>query len=296
MENPYLLFPLLSAFFYAGSALFLKAASREGAGPVRAMVLVNLAVAAGFLVFYPWSEFPALPARWWPTLGIGLTFALGHLFLVLSFSRGDVSVATPVMGTKVLMVALLSALLATEGPGLSTWLAAVLTTVALVLLVGGRPGGSAVDRRAARLGFGYALATAFCFAVFDVLVQEWSPRLGFGLVAPVGILIGALGSLVLLRFSRSTSFRFPARAWMFLLPGIGLIVAQAMILIWTIGTFGDAAGINVVYASRGIWSIAFVWLLGSAFGDRESLQDPLVVARRLAGAVLMIIGIVLVFR
>jgi len=294
VEQYYLLFPLISGFFYAASALFLKAGAREGAGPVRTTVLVLWAMAAGFLLFYPWGEFPIRPESWWPSLAVGFMFLLGHLFLVLSYARGDVSVATPVMGTKVLLVAILVAIISDDPLGWRTWTAAVLTTVALALLVS-PVHRDAVSTRRARTGFIYALATAASFAVFDVMIQEWSPVIRFGLLAPFAMVFAALGSLLLMRFARSRSFRFSRRAWRFLIPGAALLTGQAMLLIWTIGTFGVAAPANIVYSSRGVWSILLVLFIGSQFGDRESLHDPKVVVRRLIGAVLIIIGIMLVF-
>ena len=295
MDQIHLAFPLLSAFCYAASALFLKAGSREGVGPVRTTVIVLWVMAFGFAIFYPWREFPVTPSVWWPSLVVGIAFLLGHLFLVLAYARGDVSVATPVMGTKVLMVAVLVSLFSEKGLGWGTWLSAIITTVALILLVSPGKGMDGLPRKRVVAGFGYALATAATFAVFDVMIQEFSARDGFGLLAPFAMGLAAFGSLFLLRFARSRSFRFSPRAWKFLIPGIILLTIQAMLLIWTIGAFGDAAGANITYSSRAIWSVVLVWIFGSFFGDRESLQDRTIVVRRLLGAIFMVIGILLVF-
>jgi hypothetical protein len=75
------------------------------------------------------------------------------------------------------------------------------------------------------------------------------------------------------------------------------------------GVFGDgddvvipvtpsyAAGVNVVYGTRGLWSIALVWWAGRWFGNTERTSaGGRVVAGRLLGAVLILTAVVLAMR
>jgi len=55
-----------------------------------------------------------------------------------------------------------------------------------------------------------------------------------------------------------------------------------------------AAWANLLYSSRGIWSVALVWGAGSAFGNTEGEAGRSVMLRRLAGAGLMLAAIALV--
>jgi hypothetical protein len=88
----------------------------------------------------------------------------------------------------------------------------------------------------------------------------------------------------------------PRRALGYLAAGVALFTLQSLVLIRAIGAFGDAAGANVVYSSRGLWGIVFVWLIGSWFGNRElHACPPRVIWARVAGAVLVSIATVLVF-
>jgi hypothetical protein len=57
---------------------------------------------------------------------------------------------------------------------------------------------------------------------------------------------------------------------------------------------GHAASINVVYSSRGLWSVLLVWWLGHWVQSREQRLERHVLTARLAGATVMIGAIVLV--
>ena len=57
---------------------------------------------------------------------------------------------------------------------------------------------------------------------------------------------------------------------------------------------GGAARANVIYSSRGLWSVVAVWAVGHWFGNREQHLGASVLRWRLAGAVLMMAAIALV--
>ena len=59
-------------------------------------------------------------------------------------------------------------------------------------------------------------------------------------------------------------------------------------------SMGQAAPANVLYSSRGLWSVMLVWLVGHWVQSREQHLGVRVLAWRLAGAVLMMAAIVLV--
>ena len=68
---------------------------------------------------------------------------------------------------------------------------------------------------------------------------------------------------------------------------------QSLLLIGTIGYFQDAPRANVVYASRGIWSVLIVHMLATAGG--EGGMSRRAVIRRLCGAGVMIAGVAMAF-
>lgn len=296
LGKAYLIFPLTAAVLYALAALALKAAERRGAGVGQITVLANLALAAAFAGFYPWGAGPpARLAAWWPIAAIGVTLVVGQVAGTLAFARGEVSVATPVLGTKVVLVALLASLFTARPVPAQTWVAAVVVLVGLWVLVG-RPARADARRAAAAVGFG--LACALAFAGFDLLTQVWSPRLGFGVLMPLGVAAGTVLSLPLLRWLRPPgrlALHVPTAAAKPLALGVALITLQSLLLIWSIGRYHDAPGANVVYASRGVWGVLLVQLLAGHLAHVEQLGGGAVFARRLIGAGVMMLGVVLAF-
>jgi len=290
MPQAWLALPLLSAVLYSLSAVFLRRAERMGVGTVAIMLVTNAVTALAFGLYYPWADFPAAPAVLWPVLGVALTFVAGQWFTLLAFTKGEVSVATPTLGTKVLMVALLAAVFTDRPPGPLTWAAAGLMVVGLLLLIG-RP--KVQDAAAARAGVGLALLAAGAYAGFDILVQGWSKRIGFGLLVPPGMVLAAVLSLGLLPLAKRPAAPPKPGRCRWLVPGVALMAAQAMVLVWTIGEWEDATTANVVYASRALWSVLLVAALGGVMRDREGMTGRAAVLRRAAGAVVMTAGVAL---
>lgn len=292
IDKAYLLLPLFAAVLYTIGAMVLKAAERRGVGPYRITVLANFVSVLGFGLFYPWDEFPRLPAVWWPVLLLAVTIVVGQLTTILAFTRGDVSVATPALGTKVVAVAALASVFATKPVRVETWAAAFVVVAGLWLLLGKPKTG---DRRRAAIAIAFALLASLAFGSCDVLIQIWSPKLDFGVLLPIAMLGAWLLSLPLLLIGRPANPGPPDSAWRPLLLGTGLLTAQSLLIAWTIGRFGDAAGVNIVYASRGVWTVLLVQLLPIWFGHVERFNTPGVFSRRLAGSALMMVGVFLAF-
>ena len=108
-------------------------------------------------------------------------------------STGDVSVATPVLAVKILLVALLATVLIGDPIGARLWTAAALSTTAIALL-NISPGHSH-----RRVGTTILLAGlgATSYACFDVLVQKWSPAWGTGRILPIVMACAAMYSIPL---------------------------------------------------------------------------------------------------
>lgn len=288
----YLVFPLTSAVLYALGAIFVKDAERRGASGVRLTIISNIVVALGFAAIYPWGRFPVGPALWWPVVALAGAFALGQVMTIVAFTRGEVSVATPIMGTKVLFVILLASVFTQTQIRPATWVAAVAMLAGLWLLVG-RP--AATDARRVLTGVICSLIAAFAYAVFDILVQAWAATLNFNIMLPIAIALGAGMSLPLLLLPGERGRAVPRNAWSPLMIGAVLLMAQSMLLIWSIAEFRDAPGANVVYASRGVWSVLLVQLLGLRLTPAEHFATPGIFARRLVGSSVMMLGVFLAF-
>ena len=212
----------------------------------------------------------------------GAVFFAGQVFTFLALNRGDVSVATPILGTKVIWVAAFSILLAARSPSPHIWLAVFLTAAGAAIL-GIQPG--AHPRRVA-LSIALALATACSFAITDVMVLAYAPQWGFGSFIPVMFLTVGLLFLGFLPFLKG-------RAWSpFWLSGGSLLLAlQALGMAYAIATFGHVTTINIVYNSRGLWSILLVWAFGHWFGNTERNRGAPIMLLRLGGASLLVTAI-----
>lgn len=280
---------LAAAVLYSAAAIVLKRASESGAGSMHTTFVANVVTALFFapllLLGGTWH-----PELWWQPVIVALCFIAGQQFAFLSIKHGDVSVATPVLGIKILLVAFFVTLLGGETLRPKLWAAAALATVGIALL--NRSGATAhhhVGRTIVTAGL-----SAAAFAAFDVLVQKWSPAWGLGRFLPLTLGLAGLMSFAFIPRFNVPLFALPRAAWPWLLGGTLLMASQAVLFVSTIANWGHAAPLNVIYASRGLWSVLLVWLCGHWVQSREQNLGSGVLAWRLAGAALMMSAIVLV--
>ena len=71
---------------------------------------------------------------------------------------------------------------------------------------------------------------------------------------------------------------------------------QAGCIAVSIICFGQATLINILYASRGLWTVVLVWVVGHWFGNQERGHGHRVMARRMIGAGLLLVAVLLVVR
>lgn len=287
----HLLAPLGSSIGYVAAVLLVKRSADFGIGIWRTTFVSNVAMGVCFAPLWflggpgqPWS------LVWQPLVG-GALFFIGQIFTFMAQTRGDISVATPMMGLKVLMVALASTMLLAEGIPLKWWFAAGLSTLGVALL--GRAGG-AKKHHHVLMTMACAAAASAAFATADVLIQKWARIWGPGRFLPLMFGSVALASVTLVPLFREPLSTIPRAAWRWLLPGAILMALQAALLATTMGIWGDATAANIVYSSRGLWSVAAVWLIGHWFQNREQQLGGAVLRWRLAGATSMLAAIVLV--
>lgn len=284
----HLMLPLASGVVYVGAALFLKRASEEGADVWGTTRVCNWITA---VLFAPlWLLGGRIPdvTIWWQPALVALMFLLGQVFTMLALRVGDVSVATPVLGLKILLVALLTSLMVGERLTGGLWAAAALGSVGVALLQFSRP------RSAGHVGRTICLAglAAGSYAVFDVLVQKWSPAWGAGRFLPIMMACGAIWSFALPFGGGRSETRGKANRWLLL--GAGCLALQALMLVSSIALYQHATVANVLYSSRGLWSVLIVWLAGRRLGSQESAQAPGTFAWRLIGALTLTAAIVVV--
>lgn len=289
--------PVCAAVAYVTAALFIKRAAELGADVWRTAFACNVTAAIAFqgLLFLGGTLKPL--GFWWQPALVALLFLSGQIWTFVSLSRGDVSVATPVLGLKILLVAAFSAFLLTKPLTLTMWISAALATAGVVLLnLSGRQKSDAPDEGQSQVGFTIVTAAlaALSYAAFDVLIQKWSHSWGIGRFLPLTIGLVGVYSFALIPFFKAP-FGCLTRGAARSLSGAALCMAiQAVLFVSTIAYFQNAAAANVIYSVRGLLSIAAVWLLGHWFGNDEKQQGAAAFAPRLGGAALMFAAIVLV--
>jgi drug/metabolite transporter (DMT)-like permease len=287
-----ILLPLASALLYAAAALCLKIALGRGLTTWAVLFFSNMVLGLFFLplLFFGTSGWNPSAALW--ALLAGLLFFVGQIGTFRSLQSGDVSIATPALAAKVVFVALLSLPIPGSRPDPDLWLAVILTMAGMILLQRGPA------RRASRplTTLAWALLAALSFAAADIVVQTGAPDAGFTLFMPV--MFGTVAALALpllwphvLRSPRLVRDR---GAWRWMATGVVLLGLQAMGMGTAIGLFGDATGANVVYGSRGLWSLLFLAVVARHLGIEDSVFDRRTLVLRVLGAVCILAAVMLV--
>jgi drug/metabolite transporter (DMT)-like permease len=292
MDRLYLIIPLFSACLYALAALCIKRSIELGMGPWRMAFLSNLLMflVFGSMLFFNGGQGSFTP--WWPPVLGGGLFFIGQVFTFLSLTKGDVSIATPVLGSKVILVAFFLVVFVGDSIGLSVWVAAFLALLGIVLL----QSGSAQEQRGKTFRtVVLALISAAAFALSDVVMKKWCPGIGFARYVPVSAGTTILLSVFLIPFFNAPLWRLPVGSGRMVLGGLFLLSLQALGVAISIGIFADAAGTNIVYASRGLWSVLLVWWIGHRFSNVERHEGRTVILSRVVGATLILSAVILIF-
>lgn len=284
------LFPVTAAFIYVISALILKRAGGYGLGVWRTTFVANFIVA--IVISLLWFLGGTLHwDLWWQPAIIGGLLVAGQSFQFLALDRGDVSVAVPVFGLKVVLVAFFTTILIGEHVDPKLWAAAVLSVLAVACL-----NCKDADKPSRNLGItllGGGLG-AVSFALFDVLVQKWAPAWGVGRFLPILFWMGALFSFALIPFFKAPLSAVPAPAWKWLCGGSVLLGTQSAIFICSFALYKNATRANILYSSRGLFSVLAVWFFGHWFANEEKHVGARVLRWRFIGALLMMAAIALV--
>ncbi|MDF1814029.1 MAG: DMT family transporter [Verrucomicrobiales bacterium] len=285
-----LLFPFVASLLFVVGAMFAKRSSDLGGGIWENSFVANILTALFFSTLWLLGgKFPGWNFLYQPII-VAVIFVVSQALMFLALDRGDVSIATPVLGTKIIFVAVLQTLLTSTPVGPKLWIAAALATLAVVLL------NSSAGGQHSRVAFTIAtsLLCGLFFALFDVLVQNFTPHWGQGRFLPILFFFVALFSLGFIPFFKGPIRRQSKEIWRPMsLAGL-FIGAQALTFVYAIASFGNATEMNVIYAARGLWSVIAVWLIGHWFHSHESSLGRAVFQRRIAGAGFLMVAILIV--
>ncbi|MEZ6127879.1 MAG: DMT family transporter [Planctomycetaceae bacterium] len=291
----HLLFPLFSSITFVIGMMLVKKAIDRGASPWTGSFFGNLwlALVWAAVAIVRGEVIPS--EAWGHAVIIGILFVLGQVFTYLAYQYGDVSVATPVFGVKVLMVAVLVSLVAGEQlPGM-IWVAGAMATAGIILIQwsGGHSQTTPARRR---LAIVLALSAAFSLSLFDVSLQKWARDWNGYAFLPVMFGTAGILSLLFLPLVDGPKRLRSLKATRWMLAGTVLMALQATSMCFSLAEFGDAPRINIVYALRGLWGVLLAWLLAGTLGTGEASHGRSVMLRRLAGAVLLTAAVLIAIR
>ena len=289
----HLLLPLCGGMVYVIAVMLLKRAADLGSDVWRTARICNFTSAMAFApLAFLGGTIPSWQLCWQPAV-VAVLFMAGQIFTLLALNAGDVSVATPVLGVKIPLVALLTSALLGERVGAGLWMATLLSSAAIALLNFTR--GSSHHHVGATILLA-ALAAA-SYALFDVLVQKWVPAWGAGRFLPVMMAFVAVYSFALRPIGVERKARekaAPACASGWVAGGAACFALQGLLIVSSIALYGQATVANVLYSSRGLWSVLAVWLIGHWFANREQHHGARVLVWRFIGAALLMAAILIV--
>ena len=281
----------MASLLFSSGLVVLKRATLSGANPMTVAFVANL---SGVLVFSGFwllpSEAIPWPLIWQPAL-VGLFYVLGQLGTFSAIHHGDVSIAAPMLGIKVLLVAVFSTLIGGQSLSIAIWLASLLATggIALVQWTGtGR-------HKRVLYTIASALFASLSFSIFDVLVQRFcasNPAWSSNTFLPLMFAFVGGYSLVFLRSFQRELFADVAVKRSLMIGGM-LIASQALCIVFALSVFGDAARVNVVYSMRGVWGVLIAWGVAVRWGGGEADAGRRTMSIRLGGALLITASVVI---
>ncbi len=293
----HLIIPLIASLVFVASLFCVQRAARpradkKGAGAITVLFFSNQTLALAFSFFWPFREslggsMQPLSILWQPLL-LALLFVFGLLFTFAAVRHGDISVATPVLGLKIFMVVLLLWVLGSEKLGISMWIAAAMaaTGVGLIQWTGrGRP-------RHVFITIVLALLASMFYAHFDVLIQSWAPAWGVSRILPITFWFVSIISLPMIPWVDWHQLKDrEILNWVALTSFLTML--QAFMIVGALAYFADAARINIVFATRGMWAVVLAWAIGRSTRINNTEADATALRIRFLGASLLTLAVII---
>lgn len=277
--------PLLGAALHPLLGFCIQEGARRGVSLTVVVATANLLTC---LIFFatlrPSGGWLLAGGDWW-AVGNGVIFFLGQWFSTQSVKSGDLAVHSSALGMKVVIVGMLSLMVGLEDSSWNLVGGVILASMAVFLV----SGGSLEGWRKHRITVSLTLLACFFFGLNDFLTGWLSRDIGpdrwltlmmgtSGMIS-MGLLIGRREQvLALVGMSTARWFVF----------GAGVLLGlQALAVNLAFSRYGQPTLSNVVYSSRGLMAVAFLyWVLKRG--------DPSLIKEQMLGAALMVIALALV--
>lgn len=288
---PDIFLPFLAAALYCASIMLVKCASASGRlSGVSALVINNFIAGAAFAPLIFVSPLPGDLVLLWQPLLVGLLCSAGNVATFICAERGEISLMTPIMGMKMIFVIVFAGAFLDAPLPSSIVAAGVICCVAVFIM--GFERGSLKSRKIA-FTVSLAVAACLCYAACDVLIQKFAPNFSKG--AMVGFMTVVMPFSVLPfapRFLREAAASGRRELSLGVAAG-ALMVLEMFLMILAISGPVGASLCNILYNTRGIMSIVFVYLLGRKFAPLKELSGASA-AQRAAGAAMILAAVFMV--
>ena len=284
---------LLPACLYALFTIFLKQALIRGTNPWKINFFANLALWVPCLPLWFFIHPASLIGHANLALWSGLAFTTGQIFTFLALQRGDASVATPLLGVKVLVVTFIAAVFFGQSLQPRWWEAAALCSLGIFFVTGSQ---SAVKSRDPLITAVFALTAAVFFGLSDVLLLHAGKAIGT--LKAIVTMFSEVGLLTLLIYPMI----FGRKIWIlradqglnWFIVGLTLLTIQSLGFAACIVLSGDSTAANVLYSSRCVWSVLLAWLMARYLGYGESDVKNSAMFLRMLGAFMLFVAILIV--
>lgn len=291
-DSRWLILPAVSAFFYVVSAICIKQSIRAGANQSAVNFTVNLLAGVVFQPLWLLAG-PVDWSMWWMPAIAAVSFSVGQVFTFAALRHGDVSLATPLLGMKVIFTVLVASWLFGESLSIKWWVAASAGTLGVIFVTGASL--RTLIPRLTRPDALAALWAAAFFAFTDVLVQRWARE--FGVPAFMALMFGGVAVLSSVVFPLKDGrkvLQIPVASRLFLILGGAVLGLQALGMGVAIAMYGNATAANIVYSSRSLWSVGIAWAMAYYFGNSNPGGERGTLGARLYGSLLLIAAMVVV--
>jgi len=289
----HLLIPLIASFLFVSSLICVKRVANPragviGVGPITVLFFSNLSMVVGFSPMWSGADAAQPWILYWQPLALAICYILGVLFTFAAVRAGDISVATPVLGIKIVLVAMLLSTLAKQPVGTAIWVASVAAAIGVGLIQWtGRD-----QPKHMLFTITLALLASAFYAFFDVLNQMWAPVWGSGQILPITFWLVGLLSLAMIPWVNWGKLHDKdILFWLGWTTVLTLLHTLAIVVV--IAYFGDAARVNIVLSLRGMWAVGIAWMAGSSISQSEGRLTIRNLRTRLLGASLLTVAVVL---
>jgi len=303
-----LLLAFFAAFGYTLATFFFKAAVVRGATGMQLNLWANVALAVvafalAAVVFavralnveslgmFETSAVSSTPF-YLPIL-MGATLFCGQVCVFFALARGDVSVITPLLGTKIVMIAALNWLIFAIPAGWHLWMAAAFATLGVAVITGIVPQAS---KKSSLATGGLALAAAFFIALADTFVENWAGGSDPFIFVPTAFATMAVLSVALCAVLDPSAFRIKKEFRFPLACGAVLLGVESTCVFLGIALSRAAAAVGIVYSLRSLLTVVAAWFIGRYFGLNEQSLPRKILLVRLVGALLLFAAIFLIFK